>query len=305
MTATCLLAYAAVLTFAVPTVLTRVTGRGISPRLSVGVWLSAIGLAVAAWLGAGAGMAAELFEAHGSAAAARLCVDLLLAVHHLGWGGDVILAVLVATGVAASAVVARRLQRTLREFWLRSNEHASAARILGSPNRHPGVVVMPAARAAAYCVAGQPDAIVVTTAAVDALPPAQLDAVVAHERAHLAQRHPQLLMVLRALAAALPRLPLFRAAPAAVEPLLELWADDVAVRRCGREVLLDGLVALAGQPRAPGGALGVGDVAVARRAARLARPDGAAALLRQRVSLTATLVLFVCLPGVLAWLCYW
>ena len=44
---------------------------------------------------------------------------------------------------------------------------------------------------AAYCVSGRPPAIVVTTAALGALDDRQLDAVVAHERAHLAGHHPQ------------------------------------------------------------------------------------------------------------------
>ncbi|MFI6048194.1 M48 family metalloprotease [Nocardia sp. NPDC051321] len=69
---------------------------------------------------------------------------------------------------------------------------------------------MDAPEPAAYCVAGRPHTIIVTTAALGALDAAQLDAVIAHEHAHLAGRHPQLLTLIRALATTLPRLALTR-----------------------------------------------------------------------------------------------
>ena len=61
---------------------------------------------------------------------------------------------------------------------------------------------------AAYCVAGRQPTVILTTAAVQALDPGQLDAVLAHERAHLAGRHHRLLALTPAvLALALGRLP--------------------------------------------------------------------------------------------------
>lgn len=305
----CLLGYAAVLTFAAPAVLTRLTRGGASPRLGVALWLSTIGLAVAAWLAAGVGIAAAFVAGHGSAPA-RSCIHLLVAVHHLGPVGDLALAGGLGAAAVASMVVLRRAAGTVRRFWRRSVEHASAATILGVPTPHLGVVVLPAPRAAAYCVAGRPDAIVVTSAAVDVLSGPQLAAVVAHERAHLAARHPQLMMVLRALAAAMPRLPLFGAAVWAVAPLVEMCADDAASRRCGRDAVLSGLVTLAARPaRLPangemGSGMEVADVAVASRAWRLAAGVDAAERLRQRVALLAAFAVIVCLPGALTFVCH-
>lgn len=61
-------------------------------------------------------------------------------------------------------------------------EHAHTARILGAPTTRPGVVILAAEEAAAYCVAGRPDAIVVTSGAGATLGEPELAAVLAHER---------------------------------------------------------------------------------------------------------------------------
>lgn len=299
----CLLGYAAVLTFLGPRILLGRTSSGASPRLAVVVWLSAMTLAVAAWLVAGAGVAAGFLHHHATASA-RYCADVLLVLHRGGWAGHAVPVAAIAVAAVSSIVVLSRLGLALHRFWGRSREHASAARIVGARSGHDGVVVVRAHRPAAYCVAGRPDAIVVTSAAVDALPPEQLAAVVAHERAHLRGRHPQLMMLLRACAAAMPRLPLFRSARTAVGELLEMCADDEATRGHGRAALLSGLIALAEGPRLPGAAMGVADVAVRRRALRLAVPAGAGERLRQRVVLGSTLTAMICLPAALTAICH-
>ena len=102
------------------------------------------------------------------------------------------------------------------------------------------LVVITADRPAAYCVAGRPHAIVLTTAAVRTLDSVQLGAVLAHEDAHLAGRHHHLLMVLRALADSLSRLPLFTRGAEAVAALLEMCADDTAIRGHGSRPLIAG-----------------------------------------------------------------
>lgn len=68
-------------------------------------------------------------------------------------------------------------------------------------------VVVDAAERAAYCVAGHPDTVVVTSAALDSLTDRNLQAVLAHERAHLAGRHHHVLAFVRALAVAIPGCP--------------------------------------------------------------------------------------------------
>jgi Zn-dependent protease with chaperone function len=301
--ALCLLLYAAALTFLGPPILDRLSRGGLTPRLSVAAWLSAIGLVLGAVVTAGVGLLGDLLRGH-TDASARYCMNLVLMLHRLGWPGHIALAAMAVAGVVVTVVAVRRLVRTLRKFWMRSREHADAARILGSSTIRPGVIVLEAERPAAYCVAGRPDAIVLTTAALDTLPESQLAAVVAHERAHLDGWHPQVMMLLRALAATMPRIPLFPAAVTSVGRLVEMWADDVAARRHGRAVLLGGIVTLAGQPRARGSAMGIADTSVAQRVTRLAGPVCASARLRQRILLVATLAVFVCLPGAITWICH-
>ena len=143
-----------------------------------------------------------------------------------------------------------------------------------------------------------------TSAAVKSLTEPELAAVLAHERAHLSGRHPQLMMLLRALASAVPALPLFSAAVHSVGRLVEMNADDVAVRGHGRDALLSGLVALAGTPRAGGAALAAADTAVVARAERLVAPPKRRTLLRERVVLSGTLAAMIMAPAVLAFFCH-
>jgi Zn-dependent protease with chaperone function len=81
-------------------------------------------------------------------------------------------------------------------------------------------------RPVAYCVPGRPAAIVLSTGALALLDPAQLTAVLAHERAHLAGRHHLLISLTRVLATTFPAVPLFTRGPAEVARLAEMCADD-------------------------------------------------------------------------------
>src|SRR6185295_18393248 len=84
----------------------------------------------------------------------------------------------------------------------------------------------------------------VTTGAVQALDPGQLDAVLAHERAHLAGRHHRLLALARIGRLVLPFLPLMRNADEQVARLVELHADDAAARARDPRLLATALVVL-------------------------------------------------------------
>lgn len=289
----CLLMYGAGLAWVSPALLDRITRNGASPRLSVLLWLSAIVVAAVVWVVAGAGLMVNFIVSHGAADPVRYCMDVLLAMHRFGWIGDLVLIGVAAAAVLGTAMVTRRIVRTVRRLSERSCEHAYSARMLGVRD---GVVIVTSEQRAAYCVAGRPSAIVVTSGAVSSLDADELDAVLAHERAHLRGRHPQLLMVLNAVAGALPWIPLVRQGTRAVARLVEMSADDAAARRHGSVALLNGLVALAGQPRATGTALAAGDTAVVARALRLADPVPVAARVRQQILLSATLAALIVVP---------
>jgi Zn-dependent protease with chaperone function len=97
----------------------------------------------------------------------------------------------------------------------------------------------------AYCVAGRQPTVILTTGAVQALDPGQLDAVLAHERAHLAGHHHRLLALARIGRLVLPFLPLMRDADEQVARLVELHADDAAARARDPRLLATALVVLA------------------------------------------------------------
>src|SRR5260370_1178978 len=100
--------------------------------------------------------------------------------------------------------------------------HARMARLVGRRVLGRDAVVLDAPERVAYCVAGRPHTIVVTSAALAALDERHLDAVLAHERAHLVGRHHLLLALTRSLAAILPTVALFRTGAAEVARLLEM-----------------------------------------------------------------------------------
>lgn len=162
-----------------------------------------------------------------------LCLELFGFSEHTPMAGRIGSVVLIAVGTLTAGFVVMRIGRRLSRLRARSHEHARAARIVGRPTDHPNVVVVEADRPAAYCVVGRPNAIIVTSAAMKSLNRSQLKAVLAHENAHISGRHHHILMALRALGGTLPRLPLFATAPHRVDELLEMCADDTAVRRVG------------------------------------------------------------------------
>ncbi|MGU3650499.1 M56 family metallopeptidase [Mycolicibacterium sp. A43C] len=267
-----LLAYGAVMIWAAPALLHKLTGTGLNPRLGVAAWLTAIAVVVLAWsVSVLVIMSAAVSGLPGSATIV-LCLETIGVPERSLTPGATSLALLIGTGVVISTMVGIRVGRAVAGFRAHSAEHARAARIIGVPTDRQDVFVIDADRAAAYCVAGRPHAIVLTSAAVRTLDEAQLGAVLAHEQAHLAGRHHHLLMVLRALSHSLSRLPLFTRAVGAVAALLEMCADDTAARRHGRGAVIAGMVKLAGP--APVGGLSVGACAVHTRVARLSDPAG-------------------------------
>ena len=94
--------------------------------------------------------------------------------------------------ILAGTVVARTVLTAaghLRSTGRAALRHAQTARLAGRLEPALGAVVVEHPQPAAYCVAGRYPTVIVTTGAMAALGSGQLDAVLAHERAHLAGRH--------------------------------------------------------------------------------------------------------------------
>ncbi|MCX5302772.1 M56 family metallopeptidase [Streptomyces sp. NBC_00160] len=110
---------------------------------------------------------------------------------------------------------------------------------------------------AAYCLPGHSPRIVVSEGALRLLSDEQLDAVLEHERAHVAGRHHLPRAAAEAFARLFRRLPLARHAKEQTAILLEMIADDRAMRRHPREVLATAMYEMAAG-KAPAGGFAVG-----------------------------------------------
>ena len=193
-------------------------------------------------------------------AAAPAAVPLLLdgddPMRHVGL---VVLAVLVSALVLGRLLYAghdvgtrlRRVRSDHRQLVDIVAQHDDRMRIL----QHPTPT--------AYCIPGRQSRVVLSQGVLDALPADQLDAVVAHENAHLRGRHDLLLEFFAVVTRAVPG-PLRSAeALSEVRLLVEALADRAAVRRSGEVATARALMTLAGS-RTPEAALGVGTTAPVR-----------------------------------------
>lgn len=100
-------------------------------------------------------------------------------------------------------------------------------------------------RLIACAVPGQRPEILVSSGIEDALSEPQLQAVLAHEYAHLRQRHGWALRIAQINALSLPRTRPGRALHRATVLLIELAADDTAARQAGAAHLANALTILA------------------------------------------------------------
>ena len=196
--------------------------------------------------------------------------------------GLVLLTVLCWILLAASASVLRARQRQRELLSLLAH---------GDP-KVPGALVVDHPAAAAYCLPGLRSAIVISAGTLDLLDADELAAVLAHERAHLRERHDLVLLPFTALRRAFPRSATCTDAYRAVALLVEMLADDRALRGRPTRALVSALVRFgtAGACPAPAGALAAGEGDVAARVTRLLQPVR---------PLPAIVVLAICLASAL------
>jgi hypothetical protein len=162
----------------------------------------------------------------------------------------------------AAALQARRRQRELLTLLAH-----------GDP-KVPGALVVDHPSAAAYCLPGLRSCIVVSVGTLELLGRRELAAVLAHERAHLRERHDLVLLPFTALRRAFPRSATCTDAHRSVALLVEMLADDRALRGRPARELVSALVRFgtAGTCPAPAGALAAGEGEVAARVTRLLKP---------------------------------
>ncbi|MFJ8041309.1 M56 family metallopeptidase [Kitasatospora sp. NPDC096147] len=206
------------------------------------------------------------------------------------------LAVAALTAARPAALLLRALHTARRE----RRRHRAVLDLAAHRGRVPGgALLLDHPTPAVYCLPGRHSRIVVSRGALTALSPEQLAAALAHERAHLTGRHHLAVCAARALAGTFGRLPLGRLVEAEVRTLLEMAADDRALRRHSPRALATAMGVVAGA-HAPASALTAGHQALAR-IERLAttRPASRPALALAATAPAALLLLpllLVCLP---------
>jgi Zn-dependent protease with chaperone function len=180
-----------------------------------------------------------------------------------------------------AAVLAVELLGVLAVSWLRTvrvrRRHRELLELVVRPDRRAGAQLLDVPAPVAFCIPGGRPLLVLSTGMVAELDDAGLAAVVAHERAHLRERHHLYLLPFVAWEAALPLLPAPRRAHAAVRTLVEMRADDRALGELDgparRRTLAEAIVAAAeGAGGVPGGALAAGGGVVRARVLRLVEP---------------------------------
>ncbi|GAA3728075.1 beta-lactamase regulating signal transducer with metallopeptidase domain [Spinactinospora alkalitolerans] len=189
----------------------------------------------------------------------------------------------------------RRRHRHLLRLVARDDPEVPGARVLDHP------------AAAAYCLPGVLNSqIVISVGALEVLDRHELAAVLAHEHAHLRQRHDLVLLPFSSLKRAFPRVGMMETCYNAVALLIEMCADDQARREHSPKELAMALVRFgtAGTAPVPAGALAATASApeepeVVTRVSRLlnphaqlSRPETAAVLTTAITLMSTTLSLW-------------
>lgn len=212
---------ATLLAWSAPALLRRITKADSDPVTVIWYWLVSIAAVLATY---GLGVILLLLPGDGPA---DLAVGCWTALRHgqapeldesVGATGLVVL--LLVTGRFVHAAI-RRLRSRRRIY----RAHLNYLRVVGPAGTvPPRTLWLDHTEPLAYSLAGRPGLIVASTG-LNRLPTEQVTAVISHERAHLRGRHHLLTVITDALAKALPFVPLFRQAPAAIGLLVELCAD--------------------------------------------------------------------------------
>lgn len=277
-----LLGYALLLSTVGANALNRANWVDRAPRLGIAAWqaLSA-SVILAIVLGGTALMIptgslgqslAELLEACGAAIRAQ----------YDNPGGNVVGAI---GGLLALGIVGRATYCLAREVWVAARHRRrqlDTLALIGRQAPDLDALIVDHDSAAAYCLPGRGRQIVLTSAALAALDPDQLQAVLAHERAHLRGRHHLVLAGAQGMQRAFPTVACFRHAQRNVVRLVEMLADDQAGRRCARLTIAAALVALAASS-VPSAALSAGGPTALARVQRLAAPARPLGLVRTTI----------------------
>ncbi|MGW5439633.1 M48 family metalloprotease [Nocardia asteroides] len=181
---------------------------------------------------------------------------------------------------ALTLMVGARLMFSIVRVGVHTRRRRSRHRMLvdlldqsGPVRRAADIRVLAATEPIAYCLPGLRQRVVLSEGTLTSLDDAEVTAIVSHERSHLRARHDLVLEAFTAVHEAFPRVVRSKAALGSVKLLIELLADDSAVKVTGPKPLARALVACA-KSTAPQGALAAGGPTTLIRIQRLAGQTG-------------------------------
>ncbi len=261
----------------VPSLLARATWPYRTPRAALVLWQAVALAAVLSAFGSGLAIASELLVPGPDG---RPTTSPTREIDALGlplWLAYVIV-------FALTLLVGARLIYAAIRVGVHTRRRRARHRMLvdlldqGGDYRHTDpkaadIRVLAAAEPIAYCLPGLRRRVVLSQGTFANLTDAELTAIVSHERSHLRARHDLVLEAFTAAHEAFPRWVRSKSALDSVKLLIELLADDSAVKVTGPTPLARALVACSNST-APQGAMAVGGPTTLIRIQRLAGPLG-------------------------------
>jgi Zn-dependent protease with chaperone function len=277
---------ALVLSGPVPATLARATWPTRAPRAAIVLWQAIALAAVLSAFSAGIAIASRLFVPGRDG---RPTATITSEIEALGWplwtAYVIVFAVTLVIGARLTYAVVQVAIATRR----RRAHHRMVIDLVGkSQGTH--LRILDVEQPLAYCLPGVRSRVVVSEGALNMLADNEMAAILTHERAHLRARHDLVLEMFTAVHAAFPRFVRSAHALHAVRLLIELLADDAAVRAAGPTPLARALVACA-TGRTPSGALAAGGPTTLLRVRRLGgRPNSRALAATAYLAAAAVLV---------------
>ncbi|MEZ0050084.1 Zn-dependent protease with chaperone function [Mycobacterium sp. MAA66] len=269
----------------VPAMLARASWPLRAPRAAIVLWQAVASAAVLSAFSAGIAIASRLMVPGPDG---RPTATVSSEIAALGWplwvlyvivlALTVVIGVRLAVAVIQVAIATRRRRahhRMLVDLLSRTRDATASTPALRKAWRHRyrtgygGLRILDVEQPLAYCVPGVRGRVVLSEGALNTLHDSEIAAILSHEHAHLRARHDLVLEMFIAVHAAFPRFVRSGSALDAVRLLIELLADDSAVRATGPTPLARALVACAGS-RVPKGALAAGGPTTVLRVQRLA-----------------------------------
>ncbi len=259
----------------IPALLARASWPMRAPRAAIVLWQAVAAAAVLSAFSAGLALASRLFLPGPDG---RPTSSIAGEIDVLGWP-----LWLCSVGVLAlTLLIGARLIVSVMQVAIgtrrRRAHHRMMVDLLGERHHElVGTRILQIAEPLAYCLPGMRSRVVLSEGTLRTLEESELAAIVRHERAHLRARHDLVLEFFIAVHTAFPRFVRSGSALNAVRLLVELLADDAAVRAVGPTPVARALVACAAAPT-PAGAMAAGGPTTVMRVRRLSGPPNSRAL---------------------------